>query len=282
VANGIISPDYLRPYKGYSTITAYSTQFDSNYNSLQASLLHRLRAGLSFQASYTYSKALTDNTGPNSSYIALPQDTYNLRAEYGPADFDRTHILTFNYSWDLPLFRHATGFKKSVLGGWQVSGITVFQSGAPNSVVLSSDNAGVGNFNGNERPNQVGDPFHPGPIAANPTCVAPPQVHTLQNWFNPCAFEMPAPGTFGNERIGVIRGPRYQNWDFGIGKNFALRESMGLQFKFEAFNVFNHPSLSLPTYSAGLYLTPDYSQPFSAIDTATSPRILQLNLALKF
>jgi hypothetical protein len=57
---------------------------------------------------------------------------------------------------------------------------------------------------------------------------------------------------------------------------------MGLQFKLEAFNVFNHPSLSLPTYSGGLYLTPDYSQPFSAIDTATSPRILQLSLALKF
>jgi hypothetical protein len=282
VANGVISPDYLRPYKGYSTITAYSTQFDSNYHSLQASLLHRLSAGVSFQASYTYSKALTDSTGPNSSYIALPQDTYNLRAEYGPADFDRTHILSFNYTWDLPLFRHASGFKKSVLGGWQVSGITVFQSGAPNTVVLSGDNAGVGNFYGNERPNLVGDPFQAGPIAANPTCVAPAQVHTLQNWFNPCAFTMPAPGTFGNEGIGVIRGPRYQNWDFGIGKNFALRESIGLQFKFEAFNVFNHPSLSLPTYSAGLYLTPDYSQPFSAIDTATSPRILQLSLALKF
>jgi len=260
VASGSKSPDTVRPYKGYSTITAYSTQFNSNYNALQASLLHRLRAGLSFQASYTYSKALTDNAGPNSTYIVFPQDTYNLRSEYGPADFDRTHILTFNYSWDLPLFRHATGFTKSVLGGWQISGITVFQSGAPNTVVIPGDNAGVG----------------------NPGCAAPAQVQTLTNWFNPCAFEIPAPGTFGDERIGAIRGPRYQNWDFGIGKNFALRENVGLQFKFEAFNVFNHPSWSLPTYSAGLSATPDNAAPFSAIDTATSPRILQLSLALKF
>jgi hypothetical protein len=282
VANGNISPDLVRPYKGYSTITAYSTRFNSNYNALQASLLHRLRAGLSFQASYTYSKALTDNAGPNSSYIVFPQDTYNLRSEYGPADFDRTHILTFNYSWDLPLFRHATGFTKSVLGGWQISGITVFQSGAPNTVVIPGDNAGVGNFYGNERANQVGDPFRVGPVAANPGCAAPAQVRTLTNWFNPCAFEIPAPGTFGDERIGAIRGPRYQNWDFGIGKNFALRENVGLQFKFEAFNIFNHPSWSLPTYSAGLSATLGNVAPFSAIDTATSPRILQLSLALNF
>lgn len=282
VAAGNISPDYLRPYKGYSTITAYSTQFNSNYNALQASLLHRLRGGLSFQASYTYSKALTDATGPNSTYISLPQDTYNLRSEYGPADFDRRHILSFNYSWDLPVFRDATGFKKAALGGWQVSGITNFQSGSPNTVVLYGDNAGVGNFNGNERANQVGNPFQAGPIAANPGCPAPARVHTLQNWFNPCAFVIPAPGTFGNERIGSIYGPRYQNWDFGVGKNFALRESVGLQFKFEAFNIFNHPSFTLPTYSSSLYVTSDYSQPYSSVITATSPRIMQLSLALKF
>lgn len=274
-AIGSISPDYLRPYQGFSTITAYATIFDSNYNALQASLIHRLKGGLEFQASYTYSKALTDNPGPNATVIPFPQDTYNLRAEYGPADFDRTHILTFNYSWKLPIFRRATGVTKAVLGGWQVSGITTFQSGAPLTVDLSTDNAGVGNYNGNERVNQVGNPFVPGPVAANPGCAAPTSVHTLQNWFNPCAFTIPAPGTFGDERIGVLRGPHFLNWDMALAKDFKLRESMSLQLQLEAFNVFNHPNWGAPS----TYID---SGMLSQITSATSPRIVQLSLALKF
>lgn len=270
-----IAPDYFRPYQGFSTITAYATIFNSNYNALQASLIHRLKHGLEFQASYTYSKTLTDNPGPNATVVPFPQDTYNLRSEYGPADFDRTHILTFNYSWQLPIFQHSTGVRKAVLGGWQFSGITVFQSGAPLTAALSTDNAGVGNYNGNERVNQVGNPFQAGPIAANPGCVAPAQVRTLNNWFNPCAFTIPAAGTFGDERNGALRGPRFQNWDMGLAKNIAVRESISLQLQLEAFNVFNHPSWQSPN----LYID---SGIFSTITSATSPRLVQLSMALKF
>ena len=270
-----IAPDYFRPYQGFSTITAYSTIFDSNYNALQASLIHRLKAGLEFQASYTYSKTLTDNPGPNATVVPFPQDTYNLRSEYGPADFDRTHILTFNYSWELPVFRRSTGITKAFLGGWQLSGITVFQSGAPLTVALSTDNAGVGNYNGNERVNQVGNPFQPGNIAANPGCAGPTQLHTLQDWFNPCAFVIPAAGTFGDEKNGALRGPRFQNWDMGLAKNFPVRESVSLQLQLEAFNVFNHPSWGAPN----LFID---TGTFSTITSATSPRLVQISLVLKF
>ena len=276
VANGNDGPDYFRPYQGFDQISAYATIFDSNYNALQASLIHRLKNGVSFQVSYTYSKTLTDNPGPNgTAYTSTwPQDSYNIRAEYGPADFDRTQILSFNYSWELPFFKHANAVTKAFLGGWQVSGITVFQSGAPLTVTLPNDQAGVGSYN--QRPDQVGNPFQAGTIAANPTCAAPSQVHTMASWFNPCAFALNALGTFGDERTGALRGPYFQDWDMGLAKNFALRESVGLQFQLEAFNVFNHPSWGQPN------LTWTEGSPLGTITSATSPRLVQLSLALKF
>jgi hypothetical protein len=274
--NAAPSVDYFRPYQGFGQIYAYATIFDSNYNALQASLIHRLKNGLSFQASYTYSKTLTDNPGPNgSAYTSTwPQDSYNIRAEYGPADFDRTNILSFNYSWELPFFKYANRPTKALLGGWQVSGITVFQSGAPLTVTLPDDQAGVGSYN--QRPDQVGNPFQAGPIAANPGCAAPSQVHTMANWFNPCVFALNAPGTFGDEASGALRGPYFQDWDMGLAKNIAVRESVGLQFQLEAFNVFNHPSWGQPN------LTWTNGSPLGAITSATSQRLIQLSLALKF
>ena len=276
VANGNISPDYVRPYKGFDQISAYATIFDSNYNALQAEVIHRLKNGLSFQVSYTYSKVLTDNPGPNGTVYTStwPQDSYNIAAEYGPADFDRTHLLSFNYSWELPFFKHANPVTRAFLGGWQVSGITVFQSGAPLTVTLPNDQAGVGSYN--QRPDQVANPFQPGAVAANPGCVAPSKVHTMSSWFNPCAFALNPMGTFGDEGTGPVRGPYFQDWDMGLAKNFALRESVALQLQLEAFNVFNHPSWGQPN------MTWTNGSPLGAITNATSPRLVQISLALKF
>ena len=280
VANYEISPDYVRPYQGYSRIGAWATAFNSNYNSLQASVIHRLKDGISFQASYTYSKTLTDNSGT----YTFPQDSHNLKAEYGLADSDQQHILTFNYSWDLPIFKHATGVTGAFLSGWQVSGITTFQTGGPLTIVFLNDNAGIGSWN--ERASQVADPSKAGVVMANSdgachTLVsqggrAPDTVHTMANWFNPCAFDFPLPGTFGNSRRGALRGPGFQNWDMGITKNFAIREPLSLQFRMEAFNVFNHPNWGGPdTYI-------DDGANFSTINGASSPRIVQLGLTLTF
>lgn len=276
VANGNISPDYVRPYQGFDQISAYATIFDSNYNALQAELIHRLKNGLSFQVSYTYSKVLTDNPGPNGTVYTStwPQDSYNIRAEYGPADFDRAHLLSFNYSWELPFFKNANPITKAFLGGWQVSGITVFQSGAPLTVTLPNDEAGVGSYN--QRPNQVANPFQAGPIGANAGCVAPSHLHNMANWFNPCAFALNPMGTFGDEGTGPVRAPYFQDWDMGLAKNFALRESIGLQLQLEAFNVFNHPSWGQPN------MTWTNGSPLGAITSATSPRLVQLSLALRF
>lgn len=294
IADWSISPDYVRPYLGWSDITAYVTEFNSSYNALQVELLHRLHNGFSFQGSYTYSKVLTDNSGPNSTAATLPQDSRNIRAEYGVADFDRTHMLAFNYSWDLPFFRHSAGVKKEILDGWQLSGITKFQSGAPINVTLFADQAGIGSWN--ERPNLISDPMQAGPVMANSSIgchalvgtpildpqgniiamgTAPAKVHTTAAWFNPCAFDLQAPGTFGDSPRNPVRGPAAQVWDMGIMKNFPIHETWGLQFRAQAFNVFNHPGrTAVDGYYDGGGL--------GVVTGTLTPRIMELSLVLNF
>jgi outer membrane receptor protein involved in Fe transport len=254
VANGLISPDSVRPYPGYSTITAYDTAFDSNYQALQVSVKHRLQHGIEFQASYTYSKTLTNA----SSEWGSPQNSRDLSAEKGLASFDVPQVLTFNYVWDLPVFQNSKGVTKAVLGGWELSGITNIQSGFPLTATLPTDNQGTGG--GLERANVIGNPNGP---------------KSLYQWFNIGAFTTPPIATFGNEGNSVIRGPGTLNWDVSMSKSFAFRENMNLRFRGEFFNVFNHPSFSSVDTGLG-----DLS--FGQVTGALSPRLVQGSLALTF
>ena len=254
VAEGLISPDSVRPYAGYSTITAYEPAFDSNYQALQVSAIHRLQHGIEFQASYTYSKTLTNA----SSEWGTPQNSRDISAEKGLASFDVPQVLTFNYVWDLPVFEKSTGVTKAVLGGWELSGITNIQSGFPLTVTLPTDNQGTGG--GLERANVIGNPSGP---------------QTLYQWFDTAAFTTPPIATFGNEGNGVIRGPGTINWDVSMSKNFAFRENMNLRFRGEFFNVFNHPSFDSVDTGLG-----DLS--FGQVNGALSPRLIQLSLVFSF
>lgn len=254
VAQGLISPDSVRPYPGYSTITAYETDFNSNYQSLQVSAIHRLQHGVEFQASYTYSKTLTDA----SSEWGTPQNSRDISAEKGLATFDVPQVLTLNYVWDLPVFKNSRGVTKAVLGGWELSGITNIQSGFPLTVTLPSDNEGIGG--GLERANVTGSPNGP---------------KSLYQWFNTSAFVTPPIATFGNEGNGVIRGPGTINWDVGMSKNFLFRERMNLRFRGEFFNVFNHASFDSVDTGLG-----DIA--FGQVNGALSPRLVQFSLVLSF
>jgi hypothetical protein len=254
VAEGLISPDSVRPYPGYSTITAYETDFNSNYQALQISAIHRLQHGIEFQASYTYSKTLTDA----SSEWGTPQNSRDIGAEKGLASFDVPQVLTFNYVWDLPVFKNSKGITKAALGGWELSGITNIQSGFPLTVTLPADNQGTGG--GLERANVVGSPNGP---------------QSLYQWFNTSAFVTPLIGTFGNEGNGVIRGPGTINWDVGMSKVFSFRDRMNLRFRGEFFNVFNHASFDSVDTGLG-----DFS--YGQVTGALSPRLVQFSLVLSF
>jgi hypothetical protein len=254
VANGTISPDAVRPYPGFSTITAYESRFNSNYQALQVSANHRLSHNLAFQASYTYSKALTDS----SSEWTTPEDSRNIRLDKGLASYDVPQVLTFNYIWEIPAFQNSKGVTHAVLGGWEASGITNIQSGFPFTVFLPTDNEGIGG--GLERPNLIGDPNGP---------------KTLYRWFNTAAFVTPPVATFGNAPNGAVRGPGTINWDFSLSKQFNIRESMNLRFRSEFFNIFNHPSFNNVDVGLG-----DVS--FGQVTGALSPRLIQFSLELSF
>jgi outer membrane receptor protein involved in Fe transport len=254
VANGNIAVDTVRPYPGYSTITAYESRFSSTYNSLQVSAIRRLQHGLAFQASYTFAKTLTDS----SSAWNTPQDSRNIRAEKGLAGFDLPQVLTFNYVWDVPVFHDSKGVTKAALGGWQVSGITNIQSGFPVTVTLPGDNEGIGG--GLERPNLIADPNGP---------------KTLYQWFNTAAFVTPPVATFGSAPNGAVRGPGTINWDFSLSKQFPIHEDIALRFRAEFFNVFNHPSFNGVDATVG-----DFT--FGQVTSALSPRLTQFSLDLTF
>ena len=273
--------NYIRPYRGYDAINAEETEFNSNYNGLQVGLTRHLGADSLINVNYTYSHAFTNATGD----YATPQNTYDLAAEYGPTQFDRRHIFNANFVYNLPFFKKQSGVSGHVLGGWEVSGIVTAYTGLSYSVYqFEEDPAGQGVIDSNSfssgRPDIVGNPTTPGPIAANPTCSAPGKLHTFANWFNPCAFALvpsneARPGDSAN---GVLRGPGLQQWNLSLFKNTKINERFSTQFRAEAFNVFNHTNPDFVSGVDNIFGTGFFSQ----ITGVHDPRILQLALKLYF
>jgi hypothetical protein len=229
----------VRPYLGFNAINTVETAFDSNYHSLQATVRKDFRGLGLFNAAYTWSKVLTDNSSDRSN---APQNSYNWHeGEYGPASFNRTQVLTLNYVYTLPFFKTGHGFKNTALGGWEVSGIATFQTGLPATVTTSSlDAAGLGllgSSGASARPDMVCNPNSGGSHLFNG--VTGPGGPT---WFNISCFQPTPQGAIrpGNAGRYTVDGPGYFNWDAALLKNFKLgTERAHLQLRGEAFNVLN-------------------------------------------
>jgi Carboxypeptidase regulatory-like domain/TonB dependent receptor len=250
---------------------------NSSYNALQSSLRKRFSHGVSFLASYTFSKSMDDVSSfnitgsaarPTAGENDLAQNPFDLAAERGRSIFDARHRLVLSYQWSLPWWRESHSWYQHALGGWQVNGITTFMSGTPFTVFDSQDvslQGGAPEISGfsSNRPNLISDP-NSGP-------------RTVAEWFDTGAFQRLDPSTqagqFGNERRNVVQGPGFQQWDFSALKNIRVAENKDLQFRAEFFNLFNHPNFRLPDS--------DISSPtFGQIQEALPPRLIQL--ALKF
>jgi hypothetical protein len=267
----------LRPYRGYSAINMIQPRFDSNYHSLQVSAQHRFSGASQVNLAYTWSKNLTNSQTDRSS---SPQNPYDTRGEYGRAALDRRHILSFNYVYELPFFSDQKGFVGKVLGGWQASGIVVYNTGLPFTATTSNyDPAGVGLLGASAsgaRPN----------VTCNPNEDAP---NTQQQFFNTSCFQpntasqvftTPADqvirfsNAVGTGGRGVIQGPRTFRVDFTMMKNIRFNESMRLQLRGEVFNITN------TTNFRGLDLNVT-SGTFGSVTAPTrDPRVIQL--AAKF
>lgn len=240
-----------RPYAGWSTISFIQPGANSVYNALQVEYEKQMAHGFRFQASYTWSKSMDDASGYNTN----PQNAYNRDAEWAYSDFDRPQMLVFNYIYDLPFFRNQKGFRGEALGGWQLAGITSYESGTPHTIGLTGGNHGLAN-----RANVNGQ-----------TSV----MGSVNEWFNTSIYSVPAAGFFGDGGRNTIRGPALGEWDVSLYKVFAFGERVHLQMRFESFNTFNHTNFSGVSTSLG-------SGNFGVVTSALSPRILQLGARLMF
>ena len=268
----------IRPYKGYDAINSQITQYSSNYNGLQVALQKRIRTNSLLNLNYTWSKAMTNAFNDTSP----AQNTYDLSAEYGPARYDRTHIFNANFVYQLPFFQSQGGFVGHVLGGWELSGIANVYTGLPFTVTgVLNDPAGQGVLDGNSavsgRPDIVGDPNH--------ASVASGPIHNndgINPWFNTAAYAQvctadgcPTGARPGSSRPGSVRGPGLWRADLSGFKNVKFNDRMNLQFRAEAFNVFNHTNPDTISTSST-------SGTFGKVTAYRDPRILQLALKLYF
>ena len=260
----------LRPYQGYTSIRMYLSDSTANYNAFQVYATKR-KGDFLATVSYTWSKTLADS----SSLTANPDNWRVRRYNYGLADFDRRHVFATTYFYDSPLFRHRGGFVGAALGGWQLSGITRVQSGPPITILATSALGGgivngisVNSTNvGGRRADRV-----PG-VSLAPT--APGQ------FFNPAAFKAPSPTSPGTDGVGDFTGPYVFVTDLSFRKYFKLpRESMGLMFESDFFNIFNRANYSLG--SLGNATLTVGSSNFGGFGSASNPRNVQFGLKFNF
>ncbi len=232
-ANPGVNINALRPYKGFGSIRQTDNVANSIYNSLQISWNRRYSGGLQFGASYTLSKSM-DN-GSNQRDVV--PNTYDVSSLWGPSEFDARHILVFNYLYDLPFFKNHSTLSGKLLGGWQISGVTQFQTGLPCSVAGPSDYAGVG-LDSNFGCGQNGQYWV---VSGTPKIIG--TFGANGQWFDTSVFTKPPAGTFNTQRVrDLIYQPGYQNWNLGLFKTFPITEKTGLQFRAEAYNFINHPN----------------------------------------
>ncbi len=235
----------------------------SNYHSLQVSLRKRFSAGLSFGLSYTWSKTMDYGDAPAS--FTIPAD---IRRNYGPAGYDRTHLLIVNHTWELPFGPGkrflSQGLVGKAAGNWQLNGILTLDSGTPINITTDAGPCacpGNGNY-----ANVVGTPQILGGVGGG------------QRWFTPSAFAVPAANTFGNGGRNTVRGPNLRNYDFSAFRNFRFTEAINLQFRAEFYNLTNTPVLANPNGSVS---SASFGQITSTLNGA-GERNVQFGLRLLF
>jgi hypothetical protein len=226
-------------FPNYSAVDELGPLSSSVYHALQTTLRLQAAHGLSGFASYNWSHAIDDASDGIDfvPQVAFPQDPSNLRAERGNSSFDTRQRFTLALDYDVPRL----GSNRFLGNGWRLNTIISVQTGRPIPIVNSNDTSG--RFYFNQRPNVV-----PGvnPILDHWT--------PFTGYLNPLAFSQPADGTFGDLGRNAIYGPGYRNVDFSLSKMTQISERLGVQFRAEFFNIFNHPNFALPNHN----ITPGY------------------------
>ncbi len=252
-ARRIFAPDF-------GTISNQQSTGNSIYHSMQLSVNKRFSKGYSLLASYTWSKMIDDSSGDGST-ASNPFDYRNQRAV---SDLDIPHRFVASFLYELPRLSGKGLVQKLVLGGWNLNGITVIQSGRPFTVVSGRDNSFSGV--GADRADLIGNPHLP---------TNRPRAELINRYFNTDAFTFNAIGTFGNAGRNILRGPGDVTVDLGVFKNVPVTERHRVQFRAEAFNLLNRVNLGNPNANRS-------AAAFGRISSAGSPRVVQLALKYSF
>ena len=287
---------YYRPFQGYGTITRIANGADSSYHSLQVSA-QRTIGDLTFSLAYTYSHSIDDSSDWDDNNFV---DSFNKAINRASSNFDQRHIANISYVYAFPFFKHSEGLTRTLLGGWQASGITTIQSGLPFDVVNGStyaDNAGVGKGVGTSSwLDVVGNP-NIVPAIEQQYFAASGEYGVLR--YNPAAFQLPTGLTYGTSGRNDLRLPGRTNFDFGMRKRFAFKERYAFEFRWENFNVFNHTQLDAVGGSSNAFGTGAQSADscntainagdqscfgggFLVLNQSHNPRIMQFALRFEF
>ncbi|MFB3921350.1 MAG: TonB-dependent receptor domain-containing protein [Terriglobia bacterium] len=224
---------------------------NSNYNALQVVANKRFSEGYSVLGTFSWSKTL------DFGEFGTPTDQFNTQLDYGPAVFDRAVTMTLGHIVALPFGKgrhwgsNAGGILNGFIGGWQWTGITSWSSGLPFSPALNN-NASL-NSDMSLRPDQTGDPM---------SGITQDRNH----WFNPAVFAVPGPFLFGNAGRNSLRGPGFFSANWALHKNLQLTERVGMEIRWESFNLFNNTNLGLPD---------------GAVDSGTAGLITSLALPMR-
>ena len=278
-----------RKNPNFDEIRTITTDTDSNYNSLQLKVRRTSSRGLQFQVAYTYAKSIDELSGIGTTDIENRDSGASLDPEdpgrdRGRSIFDMTHNFVVNFSYPIPV-RFQQKVPSFLLGGWEVSGITTLRSGQPSTPQLGFEHSRNGGGGRGDRPDLVpGASLNPiqGVTAGCTGTPAGEKLGTPNRWFDPCAFQLPAIGTYGNVGRTTITGPGLRTFDLSLVKNFSLSEAAKLQFRAEFFNLFNRANFGAPR---PLPLASNGSHPSTAAritNTTTTSRQIQLAMKISF
>ncbi len=246
------STNFLRPYKGYSSIRQHRSDAFADYNGLQV-YVNRRKGDVTYSVSYTLSKAVGNASGTGDN----PEDAFNLPFNTGPTSYDRRHVLVTTWTYRLPFWRARRDVVGLALGGWEISGKTRYQSG---QYLTPTGNTSIGT----RRADYVGGVID-----------LPAGERTEDRWFNTAAFATAPDTRRGTAKVGMITGPDRYTWDLSVRKYFRLTGRARVGARIDVFNLFNRLNYMNPniTVTSGSY---------GRISDTRPPRQMQLGLRLDF
>jgi len=260
----------LRPFPQYGNVPWYSPDWgNSTYNALNVEVQKRFSGGLNFLATYTWSKFLDDIEAANELQGAPDsgqQSYYARHLDKGLSGNDIRHRFTGSFVYELPvghgkLLPVSNRILNGIVGGWSLGTIAELRTGSPYSVYEQTNKLNA--FSAGQRSNIIGDPSLP---------TDRPRAQLVQKWFNTAAFAFPGNGVLGDASKSVGTGPGFINFDTSLLKEFHVTEKHYVQFRAQAYNLFNRPNFSNPNGSRG-------SATFGTISSTVNPgRFIQLSL----